>query len=405
MAGTHAIVVDADRKLSNTRNILRPGSGSVNVSRNQIAAPGRGTIVAGAILGAMMRIGAGTALLLLAACSKDAPPPAPVAAALVPVRVIAATRAGGEQRLSVSGTVRLKRETALAFNSGGRIASIAVREGETVARGQVLARLDPTGLDASQASARAESVRAVADYRRLQSLFDKGWVTAQRLESARAAAVAAEARVKQTGFDIGLSVIRAPSAGTVLRRPAEPGQIVNPGATVLIIGEADSGHVLRVPLTDGDLARVALGQLAAVVVPAVGPLPMAGRVSEIGARGDDGSGTFRVEIALPPRAGLRSGMIGKAALRFGGQGPVGGSVRVPAVAVFSARADEGFVYVLPAGSDRVALRAVALGAVDDDGVTVTAGLGAGESVVVSGPDRLRDGVRVTVKPAVVASRG
>jgi RND family efflux transporter MFP subunit len=371
------------------------------MSRNQIGAPGRVTIVAGVILGPIMRRCGGVALLLLGACSKDAPP-APVADGAVPVRTAAAISAGGEQRLSVSGTVRIKRETALAFNTAGRIAAILVLEGDAVAKGQVLARLDPTGLDASQASARAESERATADYRRLQALFEKGWVTAQRLESARAAAAAADARVKQTGFDVGLSVIRAPSAGTVLRRPAEPGQIVNPGATVLIIGEADSGHVLRVPLTDGDLARVSLGQLASVVVPAVGAVPMAGRVSEIGARGDDGSGTFRVEIALPPRAGLRSGMIGKALLRFGGEGPANGSVRVPAMAVFSARADEGFVYVLAPGADAVRLRPVALGAVDDDGVTVTGGLAAGETVVVSGPDRLRDGSRVVVKAAVPA---
>ena len=342
------------------------------------------------------------AVLLLTGCNKTANP-APAAEIVIPVRTATAISAGADRRLAVSGTVRIKRETALAFNTAGRIASIAVREGDAVAKGQLLARLDPTGLDASQASAKAESVRAIADFRRLQSLFDKGWVTAQRLDSARAAAAAAEARIKQTGFDLGLSVIRAPSAGTVLRRPAEPGQIVNPGATVLIIGEANSGHVLRVPLADSDLPRVTLGQLAAVVVPAVGTVPLAGRVSEIGARGDDGSGTFRVEIALPPRAGLRSGMIGKAMLRLGGEGPATGAVLVPAMAVVSARADEGFVYVVDAARTRVRLRPVALGGIADDGVTVTGGLDPGETVVISGPDRLRDESRVAVKS--VAGRG
>lgn len=350
-------------------------------------------------LGSRANIGTAALMLALAACSRTAPPPAVAVESPVPVLLATATSASGEQRLAVSGTVRIKRETALAFNTAGRIAAIGVREGDRVAKGQVLARLDPTGLDASQASARAEAVRANADYRRLQALFDKGWVTAPRLETAKASAAAAAARVQQTGFDVGLSVIRAPSSGTVLRRPAEPGQIVSPGATVLIIGEADSGHVLRVPLADADLARVQLGQLAAVTVPAVGPLPMAARVSEIGARGDDGSGTFRVEIALPPRAGLKSGMIGRALLRFGGAGPANGAVTVPATAVFSARADEGFVYVHDGAAGKVRLRQVALGRVDDDGVTVTGGLRPGESVVVSGPDRLRDGSRVAVKIA------
>lgn len=352
-----------------------------------------------------MRAGSALAIALLAGCSKQAPPAPVVADVPVPVRAALAMPSAGQGRLSVSGTVRIKRETALAFNTGGRIAAIEVREGDSVSKGQVLARLDPTGLAAAQASARAEAERAAADYRRLQSLFDKGWVTAQRLETARAAAAAAKARVEQTGFDVGLAVIRAPSSGTVLRRPAEPGQIVNPGATILIIGEADSGHVLRVPLADADLARVRLGQPAAVVVPAIGALPLAGRVSEIGARGDDGSGTFRVEIALPPRPGLRSGMIGKALLRFAGNDAASsaGNVTVPATAVFSARADEGFVYVYDAPSSRVKLRQVALGGIDDDGVTITAGVRPGEAVITSGPDRLRDGARVIDKGAAATA--
>lgn len=350
-------------------------------------------------------------LLALGACNKGAPPTV-VAELPVPVVLATAQPNTDDQRLVVSGTVRIKRETALAFNTAGRIAAISVREGDTVARGQVLARLDPTGLAASQASARAEALRADADSRRLQTLFDKGWVTAQRLETARASAAAAAARVQQTGFDVGLSVIRAPSSGTVLRRPAEPGQIVTPGATVLVIGEANSGHVLRVPLADADLARVRLGQAATVTVPAAGPLPMAARISEIGARGDDGSGTFRVEIALPERAGLKSGMIGRALLRFGTAAPsaaasdqraASGGVVVPASAVFSARADEGFVYVHNGSKGIVMLRQVALGRVGDNGVTVTSGLQPGESVVVSGPDRLRNGSKVTVKIAAAAA--
>jgi RND family efflux transporter MFP subunit len=362
---------------------------------------GTGSIGFGGVMriagrGSRRGVAAVFALAVLAACSKSAPPVV-ADARPVPVRLVAAAPAGSDTQMAVSGTVRLKRETALAFNTAGRIAAVLVREGDAVAKGQMLARLDPTGLDAAQSSAKAEAARADADYRRLQTLFNKGWVTAQRLEAARSAAAAADARVKQTGFDVGLSVIRAPASGTVLRRPAEPGQIVAPGATVLIIGEADSGHVLRLPMADADLGRIAVGQLASVVVPAVGAAPMSARISEIGARGDDGSGTFRVELALPPQPGLKSGMIGKAMLRLPSAATAAtGAVTVPATAVFSARADEGFVYVHDAATGSVRLRQVSLGGVDDDAVTVTGGLKPGEVVVTSGPDRLRDGSKVFV---------
>jgi RND family efflux transporter MFP subunit len=338
-------------------------------------------------------------LPLLAACSSKPATP-PTAEAAVPVAIAEAVPASGESSLEISGTVRLKRETPLGFNTAGRIAAILVREGDSVVRGQVLARLDPTSLAAASSSARAEADRADADYRRLAGLFAKGWVTAPRVDSARAAAAAARARVQQTGFDIGLATIRAPSAGMVLRRPAEPGQIASPGQAVLIIGERDSGYVLRVPLADADLDRVRQGQLAAVTIPALGAEPIAATVSEIGARGDDATGTFRVELSLPSRPDMRSGLIGTARLRFGGATPAGGAVTVPATAVFGARADEGFVYVHDAASGRVRLRQVALGPLGDTAVTVTSGLQPGEKVVTSGADRLRDKLKVTVaKPA------
>ncbi|KPF79877.1 hypothetical protein IP88_01170 [alpha proteobacterium AAP81b] len=337
---------------------------------------------------------AAAALAGLAGCSSEPPPPPPAEAAEQTVAIAAVTAAGSAARLTVPGTVRMKRETQLGFNSSGRIAAILVREGDRVARGQLLARLDPTSLSAAGASARAEAIRAEADVGRLQKLFDQGWVTAPRVEQARANAAAARARVAQTGFDIGLATIRAPAAGVVLRRPAEPGQIVAPGQAVLTVGEVGAGYVLQLPLADADLARLARGQAAQVRLPALGPAPVTAPISEIGARGDDGTGTFRVELALPALPGLRSGLIGTATLQLAGAAATGTAVTVPATAIFQARADEGFVYAYDAASGRVKRRMVALGRVEDGGVLVTAGLRVGERVVVSGPDRLRDGLRV-----------
>lgn len=334
-------------------------------------------------------------LLPVAACTQKAPPQV-TEESPVPVSIAVAVPAGTDESLAISGTVRLKRETSLGFNAAGRIADIMVREGDTVRQGAVLAQLDPTSLAAASSSARAEAARADADYKRLASLYTKGWVTAPRVETARANAAAAAARVEQAGFDVGLATIRAPSAGVVLRRPVEPGQIASPGQTVLLIGEIASGFMLDVPLADSDLGRIRVGQPATVTIPALSAAPLPASIAEIGARGADSTGTFRVRLALPAVAGLRSGQIGTAQLRLAGTGS-GGGVAVPTTAVFSARADEGFVYLYDAASGRVKLRQVALGPLGDERLVVTGGLAAGERIVTSGPDRLRDGIKVSVK--------
>ena len=341
------------------------------------------------------RVVCGAALLALAACAGKTPP-APVAEERVAVALATVEPAGGGGALDITGTVRLKRETLLGFNTPGRIAAIAAREGERVAAGELLARLDPTGLDAASSSAKADAVRAAADLKRMEALSGQGWVTRARVESAQAAAIAASSRVAQAGFDARLGRIVAPAGGVILRRAAEPGQMVAAGTPVLTLGETGSGYVLRLPVSDADLSAVRLGQLAAVTLPALSLAPVAATVSEIAARGDERTGTFQVELRLPPVAGLRSGLIGTAKLRLGGQGPANGPVAVPAGAVFAARADEGFVYVFDAATNTVKARLVQVGEIDDRAITVTSGLKLGERVVRSGVDRLRDGAPVTV---------
>ena len=344
----------------------------------------------------MRGTGLALAVLLLTACGKDATPAVKPADSIA-VTLATAAPAGGTASLSITGTVRLKRETLLGFSSAGRIAAISVREGDRVRAGQLLARLDPTGLDAASASARAEAVRSAAELARMQALIAKGWVTRARVDDAAAAAAAARSRVTQASFDVRLGSIVAPASGVILRRAAEPGQIVAAGTPVLTIGEVGSGYVLRLPVSDGDLARLRTGQLAAVTLPALSPNAVAGTIGEIGARGDERTGTFQVEVRLPPLAGLRSGLIGTALVRFGGQGPATGPVTVPASAVFAARADQGFVFVYRPASKTVASRMVELGAIDDRGIVIAAGLQAGEAVVRSGVDRLRDGTRVAAQ--------
>lgn len=345
---------------------------------------------------------AGLLGLLIGACSSEAPPPK--AAQALPVRLATVRPVSGSALLLVSGTVRLKRETPLSFNTPGRIADIRVREGDRVAAGQVLARLDVTSLDANQASAQAEVVRARADLARLEDLFKKGWVTAPRVEQARASMAAGQARLRSAGFDVGLAVLRAPSAGVVLSRPGEPGQIAQPGQAVLTLGEMGQGFVLRVPLADRDAARVKLGQPATIRIPALGAGTLTGHVSEVGARGDDGTGTFRIEVKLAANPRLASGQIGEAELLLG-PAQAGAPLIVPATAVFAARADEGFVYVLEPVTRRARQRQVALGEVAEAGVIVTNGLQPGEQVITTGIDRLRNGQVVQIAAQVAGQVG
>ena len=328
-------------------------------------------------------------LLALSACGSPAPrpvEPAPFAVSVSQVR--ASTELA---RVAAVGTVRLRQETSLGFTSPGRIARIAVNAGDRVAKGQLLATLDMTTVVAQLGAASSEQLRAAAELRRAKALLAGGWVSPARVDTAQAAYDSAVAGTRVRRFATDTARIYAPSAGVILARPAEPSQVVDSGTPVIVLGEEARGYVLKVPLSDRDAARVAVGSAATVQIASLGGASIAGQVVQIGGRADQGTGTFEAEISLPAASGLRSGQIGRAAIVARDQAA---GVLVPPAAVFAPRAGEGFVYVLPNGSDRVELRKVAISEAQDQGVRVLSGLAPGEWVIVSGVDRLRDQQRV-----------
>lgn len=313
------------------------------------------------------------------------PPPAPVRLMLV------GARGPGDVRVA-AGTVRLRRETPLAFVEAGRIDTLAVREGDRVAAGQLLASLDRSAIDATVAAAAADQARARADLQRQRTLMKQGWVTKARLETAEAVAQAADAQMTGARFQQQFSTIRAPSAGVILQRLAEPGQTLGAGTPVLLLGEFSSGHVLRVGVGAGDIADLQPGQPADIRFRDGAAPATRGTVIEVSGRADPATGTFRVEFALPAGAAFRSGMIAEA--RWAARTRGAGTLTVPASALFAARADEAFVWRLDPPSGRIGARLVKIGATRDRGVDVLSGLAPGDRVVAAGVDRLVEGQRV-----------
>ncbi len=343
----------------------------------------------------MQLAGAALIMALLSACSAadgggvDSQP-APAAVSLVRVGEAATVVA------VATGTVRLRRETPLAFVNAGRVRSISVREGDFVRSGQPLAALDTTAIDAATLSAGVEYRRANAELARQQRLLSQGWVARARVDTAEAVASAAAAGLSSARFSQRFAGISAPGDGIVLARLAEPGQTLAAGSPALVLGELASGYVLRIPLSAGDVGRLSVGQTATVNFSDGAAPDMAATVIEIAGRADPQTGTFVVELALPTGAGinsgLKSGMIGQARIAQGQSG----ALTVPASAVFSARADEGFVWRYERVSKKVAARLVSLGAVSEQGVEVLGGLVPGDLIVRSGVDQLVEGQ--TVKP-------
>ena len=330
-------------------------------------------------------------LALVAGCSK-APEPASQKPEPIAVRVIAIGSAANQRTTHVIGTAVWRKETPLGFTSAGQIDRIMVNEGDRVRPGQLLALLKTTTVGAELAVAQAQAARAAGELARVRALFAKGWVTKQRLEAAQADARSADAAVQARRFALDTARITAPSGGVVLARLAEPNQVIGAAAPVLVLGEAGAGYVLRAPINDRVAAQLTPGLSATVRFEAFGGVILQGRIVELGAKANSTTGTFDVDIALPSAPRLKSGMIGSAEI-VGGGANLEPLVIVPATALIAPRAGEAIVFVL--GPDnRAVRRTIQIGEPGDLGVEIRGGLRAGESVIVTNLDRLRDGMQV-----------
>lgn len=343
----------------------------------------------------MLVIGAG---LAVTACGGDAPAAEAPAAAL-PVTLHRVGSAGMTLETHASGTVRLRRETPLAFVSDGRVRTVAVREGDVVRGGQLLAQLDRVAIDAQAQAAAVRTRQADAELRRQRDLQAKGWVTKSRVEAAEATAEAARAELSGARFNQRFASIAAPTAGVILARLAEPGQTLAAGTPVLTLGEFSSGFVLRVPLPAGRAASLKRGDTAEVSFRDGAAPAMTARIIEIAGRADPATGTFQVEFGLPANAALRSGLI--ADVQLPGAGAAASGLAIPASALFGARADEGFVWRYDPATRKVKPQMLKLGRVTGDGVEVLSGLARGDLIVGAGVDRLMDGQ--LVKPVQTAA--
>ena len=313
---------------------------------------------------------------------------------VVPVRTASITEDSSAQPVTATGVIALRDEITLSFKVGGVVAQVLPREGEGVRAGQLLATVDLREIDAQVAKATSAAAKADRDLARVTRLHADSVATRQQLEDATTAAEVARADLQTATVNRQYARIVAPSAGIVLRRAAEPGELVSAGTPVLTLGSTASGTIARAALTDRDIARVHLGDRAIVRVDARPDRPVRGAVRQIAAAADPRTGTYAVEIALDEATGLASGMIGRVEIAARGAERVR---TVPVEALLEADGDRATVFAL--GPDGRAKRlAVEVAFVRGERAGVRGTLGGLTRVLTDGAAYLDDGAAVRVIP-------
>lgn len=336
---------------------------------------------------------AALALVLLAvACGRGSAAPGPEPEAAIPVRTAAVERGPFQRPVRAAGVVAARDEWDLGFKVGGVVARVAVREGDRIRKGQVLAALDTTEIAAGVRQAREAATKAERDLARARTLRAADAIAVAAAEDAETGAAVARAALASAEFDLANAVMVAPDDGWVDRRSAEPGEVVAPGQPILHVSGGGRGFVVRASLTDRDVLGLAPGTAAQVTLDARPEAPLAGHVSEIARSASRGTGTYEIEVRLDAASGappLLAGLTAKVELAR----TVDASAAVPLAAVQEGDGPSGAVYVVEDGrARRVPVRIAFL----QGGRAVLAGGLDGVGEVIAEGVRVTDGSRVRV---------
>lgn len=348
------------------------------------------------------------ALMSLAACprAESQAQAAGPETAQVRVRELATELFTDELRLPA--TLQARQVAVLVPDVPGRVASVAVRIGDVVRKGDVLLTLEDgayrQGLLQAEAGLRLAQVglsRARSARDRTEQLHATGVVMDVQRDDAQHGADLAEAQVAQA--EAGAAVardrladtqLRAPFSGVVIARNVEQGEMLGGPSARPPLQLADLSKVRAVAsIGELDAARIQPGQAVVVDVEALGAGGREGVVERVNAAVDPMSRTVRVEALLDNHDGLfKHGM--SASVRIPGAGQE--RVALPRIALIDPEDGGARVFVVEDGVARS--REVGFGPSFSDRVPVSRGLRAGERVVVAGQSRLRDGAVIEVMP-------
>ena len=320
------------------------------------------------------------------------------------VQVAEAIRRDIASAASFSGSLEPVWMADISSKVDGRINRLDVHEGDAVHSGQVIAVLDTSELAAqvlqaqgNLAAAQSNLEQAALDFQRYSTLADKGAISAQMLDGARTKRDLAVGQVRAAEGSLALvqeklnnAQVAVPQNGVIVKRYLQSGAFTRAGSPIVSVADV-SVLIAKATVGEAQVAGLNVGMQVKVTVDALDGREVNGTVSRVSPMADLPARTFTAEIAVPNDQGvLKAGMFAKV--------EIPGRVHADALAIPESalvlREDQRTVFVVTA-DNKVQQRLIKVGAVSGGYAEVLAGLESGETIVVGGQNKVKDGAAVT----------
>ena len=317
-----------------------------------------------------------------------------------------AVRVEFEDRLPVMGGIEGIREIPLKFQVAGLVTEVSVREGDLVAEGDILQRLNSGDAELKIRYATAKRDTAAAAHQGAlkkleihQKLYDIGAIVTAKLDEitlevklAQTHIDSAEVELESAQAELSKTVLYCPVDSVVIQRSVEPGEYVSPQNVVMRL--ADLHEVFSVMgVIERDINKIAFGQSVTITVETYPGRTFTGEVDHITPSLEGKTRTLTVKARLKNDDNLLlPGMFARAEIQVYYQP---NALIIPSVALEQQDGEHG-VFVVDESSESVYWQPVDVGYVTTDYVQIDAGLTEGALVVVDAQSPLKDGTSVEI---------
>ena len=285
-------------------------------------------------------------------------------------------------------------------------------EGDRVSKSAVLVRIRASEYQdkvrqatSETAAAEAVALKAKLDFDRATRLYDSQSITKPDFDAAQAQydasqeqVRAAQAQTSEAQIALRDTSLVAPFEGDIVKKSVDLGAFVGPGVPAFALAKTDLVKIV-VGVPDTVVRSIKLGQPVEVAIDAFPTRTFHARISRMSSAADPVTRNFDVEVAIPNRDHLlKVGMIGSLQLADGASEPRPSSLQVPLSAIVQAKDGKYGVFVISnSNAGEVAtLRSVEIGAVNGTDIAIVSGLSAGNQIITTGANLLKDGQRVEV---------
>jgi len=288
-------------------------------------------------------------------------------------------------------------EVKLSFKIGGFISSLKAREGDYVRKGSLLGMMRTNEIDAQVLKAERAVQKAIRDLERGKKMMADSVATSENIDDLTTLLQVSKADLDVVKFNQKYAKIISPVNGRVIRRLAEPNELVASGQPILMIASSQgSTYVMKVSLSDKDVNRVKIKGQAEVGFDAFPNEIFYGKISNIAESADPMTGTFEVEISIDAKKKrLRNGYIGKAKISPMESEPY---LELPLQSIVEGDQKEVTIFV-PTQSDTIAkeIKVVPIHITNHSIFIKKPAEGMIEKVVTIGSAYLIDGDRIYIK--------